>query len=764
MIAASSLARAEIAAPAPAAWYGIDDVVAILNKSERSARAALAGVRSSQVRLDPSYAGNGRPPLQYHYTSLPQLWAHWRTLSAAADLPAPEADEPAPDPQAPAAIRAACPSTPDAADVALAQLRLSAVNEYWARVKSGLSRDDAAGETCRDWARTPRTRSVATRERIGRWQRGRASEIRLAGFSPRTLRAWVAAFAAEGVGALVPRRKGRTGRPRVEIPAELLTFVCGMSVSTARADIAKAVQYARDHWPSDTWPSISIRTWERAVRGVDPGKRFKLLGQGGARAFANGALPDIERDWDQLKYDELWEVDDVQIDFYCHSAVDPTQLLRPYIYGIRRISTRQWVACVVSEVPIAHSQVASMLGFAFAMQGMPEHLTFERGIVALSAPLAELLDGLGIRHHQASMDGGKPVWSGAPAADINKGHSQSKAVFEANVRRFHGILWDQVGQVGADERDTAPQYMERLKALSVTRLREKLPPLLPVMNEARAFIWSAMQRDNSMPHTGLQKIWDAAANSWRHQSPDERALQIRDQGVRKMSPTLIPAFAALGRTVPVTRNGVQIGRDRHGRACWYGRDDRELLDMAGTSVTVYMEEGNPDVAYIQQLGRVVCRYDREAPFAERDAEFDTKHGVAKQWRNQFERLMAGALATEGAIVEQTISLADPAAATRPASVVSHDGIARRVAAIREAAAILKEADKLADARFDLANPLPGETTAAQESADATGPLPIGHHDRRCDPRRAPARAASGRSSLRAMAARHAAVAGAGFDN
>lgn len=763
MIAVSSLASSSLRAQPPA-WYGIDDVVRVLGKSERSARSALAGVRPSQVRIDPGWRGTGRPPLQYHYTALPQLWADWRSRAAASDLapdsrlPSTDSRLPSPDPQSPVAIRAAAPTTPAASDVALAQLRLAAVNEFWARVKSGLSREDACAETCRDWARTPRTLAVSRRERIGRWQRDHEQSVSIGRFSPRTLRSWISAFAAGGISALVPRRKGRVGRPRADIPDELLAFVLGMSVSTARADIAKAVHYARDHWPVDSWPSVSIRTWERVIRSVDPAKRLKLLGKGGTRAFVNGALPDIEREWWQLQFDELWEIDDIQVDFYCHADSDPTQLLRPYLYGIRRISTRQWVACVVSEAPITHAQVSAMLGFAFATQGMPSHLTFERGTVALSPALAELLDGLGIQHHQASMDGGKPVWSGAPAPDANKGHSQSKAVFEANVRRLHGILWDQVGQVGPDERVTAPQHMEKLKALSIARIREKLPPLLPVMSEARALIWSAMLADNAMPHTGLQRVWDAEARAWRHQSPDERALQLKDHPVRRMDPALIPAFVALGRTVPVTRNGVQVGRDHHGRACWFGRDDRQLLDLAGTSVTIYMEEGNPEVAYVQELGRVVCRYERAAPFADRGAEFNNKHGVARKWRNKFEQVMASALATEGAIVQQTIALPDPAAATRPVTTTSHDGIARRVAAIRQAAAILKEADALADARFDLDTPLPSE--AAPSRGNRTTEPSIGSSDDQdTGPRRRGRAAPEGRSSLRAMASRHAAIAG-----
>ena len=664
-------------------WFPIESCAEIMEVSVRTVRTRLAGVRPSLLRTEPNPHGTGRPHVLIHFAAFPQLTAYREMQREHDELDARRAAEPE--------------STGDGIspdDMARAILRVTAVKEYLARRKL-MSAADALAATCADWARNPRTRDVEITERIGAHRRKHACTVDIAPFQPGALRAWAATYAQDrSPAAQAPRRKGHTGRPRVEIPDDLVRFVLAMSASGPRATVSGAVRFtcdqvksaillARPHWTGD-WPECSYQTWRRRIRELDPAKVAEALGKRGTAAFANTQSPDVERDWDSLTYNELWEIDDVQLDWYRHSAVDPTNLLRPYIYGIRRVSTRQWVAFVESEAPITHAQVCALLAYAFIQPqgGLPDHITFERGTVSLSDNLRSLLDSLEVRYHQNRMDGGR-TWSGA-VPDASAGHARSKAVFEANVRRLHNIMWNQTGQVGTEERNTKPQNLDAVKAESIRRVRDKLPTILPLAHESRAYIRRCMELDNNTPHTGLKRIWDDKAGDWRHQTPNERAIELGEHHIRRMDERLIPAFLGHGQRVQVTPNGIQIGQDFHGRRRWYGRCDSDLDARRGSFVTAYVHADFPELCFVAQLGRCVQQYEREAPTGRR--QYAQKVAVDQVRRNQFEQLMSDAAALEGSfILQSTQTLTDPTP-DRPAVVVSEPGIMARIDAVQRAAA------------------------------------------------------------------------------
>lgn len=653
-------------------WFPIESVAEILGLSVRAVYDRLIGVRPSLVREEPNPAGVGRPHKLYHYTALPELYAHHQVQSELDTI-----DDSA---------ESADPIHPD--DLAVARLRVTAVKEYLGRCRQGLSREQAAEDTAAAWSRRPRSISVEVVEQLpGGHQRKHRKIVTVGPFAARTVREWSSLYIRDGKNMLsqAPSRKGKVGRRRAEISGDLLTFIQGLCANYERESVQRAVELARQHWTETPFPEISIRTWQRRLAELPNKSAMESLGRRGVAHFRNNHSPDIERDWSALPYNGLYEIDDVRLDFYGHSGIDPTQLVRPYVYAVMRVATRQFVSFVVSEVPITAAQVNALVGwtFASAQGGIPDQMSFERGTVARSPELTLLLDQIGVCWHDATVDGGR-TWSGS-IPDAPVGHSRSKAVCESNWRRLHNIMWRQVAQVGAEERHTAPANLEPLKAESVRRLKAGERTLLPQAHQWRAFIASAFETHNTMPHEGLPKIFDEKTGGYRHASPNERAAQLKDESVNILSPELIPAFSFSGRIVPVTKNGIQIGRDaRTGRPRWYGRFDQDLQALAGRKVLAYAHDDMPEFAYVVELRRTIARYELEAPTG--SEQFEHKRRTEKRLRNQFEELTAKTMAMEGQFVlEMTRSTENPTP-DRHQVIVGNPEILASVEAIQSAQA------------------------------------------------------------------------------
>jgi hypothetical protein len=573
--------------------------------------------------------------------------------------------------------------------------------------------------TAADWTARPRERTVNLSEKIGKWTRAHETTVSLGKVSPGTIRKWEKLYNKERrLSALALSKKGRSGRAKLPISDALLWYVLGNSVDTARADIVKAVAFSENTWPAGDFPRVSIRTWQRRIAGADPAKVMAVLGKSGKAAFANDASPDIERDWSALPYNGLWQIDDVQMDWYCHRQSNPEEICRPWLYAIMRVPTREWVAYVVSEEPITQRQVAGLLGYAMSNPagGLPDAIGFERGTVALSDSLAETLTCLGVRWSRASVDGGR-TWSGA-IPDDGKGHSRAKAVLESNNRRLHATLWRMAAQIGTEERHTAPGNTEAIKRESIRRVKAGLKTLLPHWVDARACIDAAMQECNHRAHSGLPRMWDADARRWRHYAPAEWARELAAQAqLRLMDSYMIPTFYADGRLVEVTKNGVQIGVDRAtGRRRWYGRADADLDLRRGTKVTCYVIDDYPGHCYVAELGRTVARYELEAPSG--NDQIADKKRTDRGYLQRFERLMVERGRREQEYVERAVAMAaEPNVPEGRVISVSDEQLRQRTASVVEAG--MRQAAR--ESAIEAAAAMPtGDAATASPAAPAAG--------------------------------------------
>lgn len=612
-----------IAFPNRENWYSFEQIAGIVSMSERTLRTKLSQANDNLVR--PAANGNGRPRLLYHYTALPELVSHHqldgRTLS--------EPEQPSEDDDANPVI------APD--DLATAQLRLTAVKEYEERCRL-MSKDVAALETCRAWSRTPRSQAVRVAERIGSHIRKNNKVVTLGGFSTAALRSWERSLYKEkkrvpdhkALMLLVPERKGNTGRKKKDIPDELIDYLWAMSTSTARADVVKAIEAAKKRWPGE-WPAASYKTFQRRLRERDPRKAGKDWMHSRAR-FRQKHSPDIEIDWTQLGYNDLWEIDDVQKDWYAYST-DMEHLVRPYAYSVLRVATRQWVALVTSETPVIQEQIRTLVGCSLVSKqgGIPREIKFERGTVASDPHLERLLNLLGVNVAHTSMNGGTAYDGALP--DRAVGHSQGKPTMEANNRRMHNIEWAMPGQVGPNERDTSPTRNETMKRLAMQAAKKGEFVIYPQPNQWHAISKQTCEIHNNKPHTGLPLIVDPETGEPRHMTPNEKAIHMKDEEITIMPANYLPMFYARGERVPVTKNGIRI------QNLTFGRYDDDLREYQ--HVTAYVDPNQPNLAYVHELGRCIELYEKEQPGM--DSQFEQKRHTEKKFKNKFQAAVARAI-------------------------------------------------------------------------------------------------------------------------
>jgi hypothetical protein len=601
-------------------WYDFDAVVAATSLSRRAARELVTAVPASLVRQEDN-PGRGRPRNLYHYTALPELQAaHQMRLQS-----------PEPEPQ----TQTQTPPTggPAADDLACAELRMQAVLEYMALAKQTDCRS-AADDVANAWRRRDRSRTVRSVERIGNHERRAAKKVCIGGFSPKTLRRWAAIYndarargADAALMALAPRRKAAVGRRPVEIPLDDLEFVRMTAVSTARADVAKAVEMAKAHL-SPQARDVSLATWRRRLNALDPRGGLRDLLHSRSR-FRARQTPDVEIDWSRLAYNGRWELDDVQKDWYGYGS-EMDRLIRPHGYAIIRVRTRQWIAFAASETPPTQENVRELIGFALCnpFGGIPETIKFERGTVACTPDLQALLESLGIKVSRTSMDGGAAL--PGMIEDRAKGHFQGKGVVERAFRDSHNREWMERNQVGPAEATTAPARLERIKALAQREAAEGRFLLARQPEEWFGVFARTMDLHNNRPHGALPLIVDPQTGERRNMSPNEQARALGDTPVRVMDERLLPRFIARAEIVPVTRNGIRLNNNT------YGRFDEDL--QRHKQVTVFASKDFPAVAYVNELGRCLRAYEKAAP-GEWD-QFEKKRHLEKRFRNQAQALQA----------------------------------------------------------------------------------------------------------------------------
>jgi hypothetical protein len=691
-------------------WYPIERITEITGACERTLRNRLANVSDQNVRFDASRGG--RPRALYHFSVLPELAVHHRgQISEVSDQPSVSSvpsvpssyvnvpDKPAPKP----------PPKPKGAakdDLVRAELRLRAVREFEERRKL-MSAEQAAEATCRDWANRPRVETTQTTERLpGGHSRCIRIQVDLGIFKPGTLRTWAGTYAASGrnVLSLVDRMKGHVGRKQKEIPPELLSYIYGLSASTSRADVAKAVAWAMRHAPCPM-PSVSLDTWRRRIKAFDPRKAGKDLNHSISK-FRGNHSPDVEIDWNQLPYNGLWQIDDVHEDWYA-LASDLEYVMRPNAYAIMRARTRKWVAFVATETPITQAQVRELVGFAMCQPGggLPDVFKFEHGTVAGDSHLDQALDTLAVRVSRTGMDGGAVV-PGA-VADVATGHFQGKALIERGFRGHHDANWLVPAQVGADERNTAAARLQRYIKLEKVAGRDPGIVVLPTPGQWHARIKAAFEEHNNTPHGGLPEICTDTGEV-RHATPNEMEKSLGDQAIRRMDEKLLPLFQVKGVVVPVTRNGFTLNNNS------YGRFDEELVKH--DKVLAYASEVCPGLAYVEELGRCVELYVKAAPG---DSEqFGQKRHIEKAHRNQHEALMAEALASgDQRFIESMMMLSNPTP-NRPETVVAPAAMVETVERMQSSRAAHRDRRAAQDRRFEVPGPF---AVADRQGRQATPP-------------------------------------------
>lgn len=667
-------------------WYTIEEVARILKCEPRHARR-LIGIPPPGLAKPDQTQSNGRPRMLYHYMAHPELKGGHQAETAAAEPPTP--------------ANKTVMRELRKQDLVMARFRLQAVLEYISRRKFE-DEKVAAAETCLAWRRRPREEVVEISQRLkGGNIRKIKMVVKLGKFSPRTLWGWWRIYkenetlSHDAILIALAPRYGDSGRAEEPIPPALLVKIHSLAISTARADVVKAVELARARWPGD-WPNVSISTIRRRMKAMDPSGSNKTLGKKGIAAFRRDHSPDIARDYSKLPYNGLWQLDDVTEDFYGLNF-DWTRMIRPKAYAVIRVPTRQWICAVTCEANITQAQVRAMIGYAMAQAGggIPDAMQFERGAVACTDELKALLEDLGVKVHRTSMDGGK-VHPGA-LPDQASGHFQGKGVIERNIRTHHELQWQDAGQTGPDERRTAHANLETWKSEALRRLKSGETPLAPTTEQCQERIFSAFEAHNNRPHGSLPETFfeDNGEIKKRRMSPNEYAKSL-DSTIRLMDPRLIPFFTKPGIQIKVTKNGFRLGKFS------YGRFDAALQEYEGKTVTVHEFENIPDYVYVQELKRMVERWDNVSYGAEGDL-IDQKRAIETRKRNRFEevKLLAASMGADAPVAVDNLRFMSNPTPERASTVCAPEALITRAEAMKQTVEQHKEAMAESERKFEI---------------------------------------------------------------
>jgi len=669
-------------------WYTFEEVLEIMKCSPRKLRSNLKLVSENciQERLQ----DRGRPCKIYHHLAFPELaaWHKTNRLKVTEVKPVPDNPQPADNSQQ---TLTDIPQSLSAAQLAIAELRVTAVLEYRERRKA-LSAEDAAQATCRDWAARPRETSVMVEERLpNNHKRVNKSQISVGGFKARTLREWDRLYMeTKSIKALAPQwsKCGRRDLIKKDTVKENdVLAVYAIANSTARSDIKNAVDYLKTQKPD--FPAVSIRTWQRWILNLDPLKAAKAMNHSITR-FRQDVSPDIETDWSKLSFNQLWTLDDISMDWLAFNSQNKT--FRPYAYAIQRVSTRQWIAVVSSETPICNEQVRTLIGCAMASSqgGIPIEIKFERGSVSCGPHLRWLLLLLGIKVSETSLNQGE-VFPGAYEESL--GHPQGKPTIESNARRLHNLGWNMPGQVGSEERHTMPPRVEALRKEADLLAKDGKFLLIPQATEYHKMILTFIEQHNNKPHSGLPQKVDPLTGKAVYLTPNEMAQHLKDVQVKVMDPELLMMFHVKGERVPVSQNGIRLDKKT------YGRFDPALREF--DAVTAYIDPNFPNQAFVQELGRYVELYEKAEP-GEYGEQFEKKRSCEKKHKNKYRAAIAAALEAqkEGALLIDQVNITSNPVPDRASFVMSNDFLRLRIANMQAAMKHLEEQKKAEAANLD----------------------------------------------------------------
>lgn len=586
-----------------------------------------------------------------------------------------------------------------AEDLKVAQLRAKAVREYLYWQQAGLTEGESCARVVAKW-REVQSLEVRTKEYLSVSHRGRRVNIKVevGGFEARTLRAWAHTWnqAMETSGnsephairALAPERKGRCGAKGWQLPENFVSLIYSLLVGSCASDLRAAIRQARRDWKA-AWPrnekgrEPSYDTIRRAIEKLDPDWSGRTLGHEGRAAHETRHSPSISFDRSTMPYNAEWQLDDVTMNWY-GMQTDQASTFRPRMYVIMRVATRQWICAVASVTPVTQDQVRAMIGTALASKagGIPGTITFEHGAVACEGDeetvgsLHELLVSLGMRVHKTKMHRGPIVTGAIPDAAI--GNPNGKAVIESAFKRLESFFAWQAGQVGRNERETAPRRILTLLEMSRKAADEGKLVVLPTQDEVHGIILDALNGWNNAPHGGLPEIIDPATGEKRHATPNEWAKHLGDQDVKVMDSQLLPLFLRKGVVKRVTANGLKINN------LVYGRFDKGLLDLRGQVVRAFANPDDTRSVYVEQLGRCVERTDAPEFGADTSALHEIKQHVVKADRNQLERALRLAAEAGGSVTLESLQFTSNVTPDRKAETVSPEALRRRVLDMSEA--------------------------------------------------------------------------------
>lgn len=693
-------------------YYTAHEIAEVLGTSYRSAARFITEAPADLVRLRET---GGRPAREVHFAAIPQLQSHFKvdrvgnTSEESATASGAEHDS---------RTDSTARSTLSPRDAAKAALRARAVQEYWA-LRERMTEARAAAAIVADWANNHRSREVVVRQRLGNNRPRKVSVVTVGGFSISTLRGWSRRY-KEGrrtLEALAPRQKGRCGRARVHVPELFINQCLAYMTKNTRCDHKAAIAYVRNIWPTKVEACDS--TIYRRMVEVDP-ERFHQSAAHSVARTVQRHRPDVEKDYNLWAFNEELQLDDVQMDFYTLAGdlfraaelgdAKWLQIVRPYAYAVIRPSTRQWVAFVGAETKITEAQVRALVGCVLASKsgGIPDRMRFERGTTACSDGLEELLESLGCEVHRTSMNGGKVHVDAA--ADRASGHSQGKAIVEANFRSLHNRLQGMPAQVGTEERHTASARLQNVLRQARDAWVEQGVALLPDQACWTELVKIMMEAHNDCPHSGLPRMRDPETGLDRHMTPNEVAA-LKKEPLRVMEKDLLPLFYDEGERVKIKKNGFTINGES------YGRWDHELQAMQGEWATVYAFAEMPEFAYVAELGRTVELYVKSDGT---DEQFARSASAFKAKQNAFQQRLADARDNGGMIIGDTMRFPVNATPDRPVETVDPAALRARAAELSEARSGIHH-DKNARDRDNSFDDVIGGATAVSPAPRQTTP-------------------------------------------
>lgn len=179
-------------------------------------------------------------------------------------------------------------------------------------------------------------------------------------------------------------------------------------------------------------------------------------------AAAKKHLPQVERDYSQLRKAELFTLDDVRLDLV---AIDEftRQVVTVEAYIMMEVGSRMIVSFVLrsgTRAKVLQSDVRALVASGLAVTGLPIDykciLLFERGSLACSDDTKEFLEGVSEGRIEVRKTGmiDNVRWIGE-AADKSRGNSAGKAVIESFNRSLHYRLLHLPGQRG-NNRENEP--------------------------------------------------------------------------------------------------------------------------------------------------------------------------------------------------------------------------------------------------------------------------------------------------------------------